>query len=420
MPQFSKFGDFLNHGSGIVQLMDDLGSAASSTSKIIMLGGGNPGRIPQIEAYFRQAMFDMLENGASFENMLAQYDNPKGNHLFRTALAKLLSKKYAWPISANNIAITNGSQSSFFVLFNLFSGHFADQASKKILLPLIPEYVGYADSGLGDDIFIANQPHIQRLDNQMFKYRVDFDRLEVNSNIGAMCVSRPTNPTGNVLTNNEISQLRLLCEQAQIPLILDCAYGTPFPNIIFNDAQPYWDDNTIVCMSLSKLGLPGIRTGIVIANEPVIRSISSANAILSLAPGSFGPTLMTHSLINEHIIQLSDQHIKPFYQNKALATVALLQDRLNGLPFHIHEPEGAIFLWLWLEDLPISSQELYQRLKLRGVYVIPGENFFPGNKDSKWRHQQECIRISYATDDAIVAEGIDIIAEEVRRAYNER
>ena len=98
----------------------------------------------------------------------------------------------------------------------------------------------------------------------------------------------------------------------------------------------------------------------------------------------------------------------------------MLHNELAGLPYHIHEPEGAIFLWLWLEDLPITSQCLYQRLKDRGVYVIPGENFFPGIADSTWKHQRECIRISYATDDITVSDGIAIIAEEVHRAYNDR
>ena len=299
MQQFSNFGNFLNHGSGIVQLMDDLGSADQSSSRVIMLGGGNPGRIEEVENYFRQSMIDLLAEGTLFEDMVAKYDSPIGNPEFRNALAQLLSKKYRWPITEKNIAITNGSQSSFFVLFNLFSGKFSDRKTKKILLPLIPEYVGYADAGLGEEIFIANLPKIERLENQMFKYRVDFDQLEVSDKIGAMCVSRPTNPTGNVLTDGEIEELRNLCETTNIPLILDCAYGTPFPNIIFNDAKPYWDENTVVCMSLSKLGLAGIRTGIVVANESIIRRISSANAILSLAPGSFGPTLMTKSLADE-------------------------------------------------------------------------------------------------------------------------
>jgi valine--pyruvate aminotransferase len=59
---------------------------------------------------------------------------------------------------------------------------------------------------------------------------------------------------------------------------------------------------------------------------------------------------------------------------------------------------------------------LYQRLKERGVLVVPGHNFFPG-MDASWQHQQECIRVSYAQDGNTVKQGIEIIAEEVAKAY---
>jgi len=34
-----------------------------------------------------------------------------------------------------------------------------------------------------------------------------------------------------------------------------------------------------------------------------------------------------------------------------------------------------MFLWLWFPDLPISSLELYKRLKARGVLVVSGHYF---------------------------------------------
>ena len=56
-----------------------------------------------------------------------------------------------------------------------------------------------------------------------------------------------------------------------IPLIIDGAYGLPFPNILFSEARPHWNENTILVLSLSKLGLPGVRTGIVVAREEIVR-----------------------------------------------------------------------------------------------------------------------------------------------------
>jgi valine--pyruvate aminotransferase len=82
----------------------------------------------------------------------------------------------------------------------------------------------------------------------------------------------------------------------------------------------------------------------------------------------------------------------------------------------IHRPEGAFFLWLWFPGLPVSSAELYRRLKARGVYVISGHHFFPGLA-TDWPHREQCLRINYSQAPESVAAGIEIIAEEVRRAY---
>jgi valine--pyruvate aminotransferase len=230
-------------------------------------------------------------------------------------------------------------------------------------------------------------------------------------------VSRPTNPTGNVLTDAEIEQLDVLATERDLPLIIDGAYGTPFPNIIFTDATPFWDSNIILCLSLSKLGLAGVRTGIVIAQEDIIQSITSANAILNLTPGSFGPGLTTNMVRDGSILEISNQFIQPFYQSRAEIAINWLESELAGYPFRVHTPEGAIFLWLWLNDLPITSEMLYQRLKARDVLVIPGEHFFPGLTEP-WKHRHECIRVSYAQDQQTVERGIAIIAEEVRAAYD--
>ena len=47
--KFSAFGDKFNGPSGIGNLMDDLGKALAGSEPVLMLGGGNPGSVPEIE-----------------------------------------------------------------------------------------------------------------------------------------------------------------------------------------------------------------------------------------------------------------------------------------------------------------------------------------------------------------------------------
>ena len=62
--------------------------------------------------------------------------------------------------------------------------------------------------------------------------------------------------------------------------------------------------------------------------------------------------------------------------------------------------------------------ELYQRLKARGVLIVPGEYFFIGQKDD-WEHAHQCLRMNYVQEDDMMQKGIKIIAEEVEKAYQE-
>jgi valine--pyruvate aminotransferase len=299
----------------------------------------------------------------------------------------------------------------------MLAGEFEDGSAKKILLPLCPEYIGYADQGLDPKFFTSNKPKFEFIDDHTFKYHIDFDALEVTDDVAAICVSRPTNPSANVLTNEEITRLSDLAKAHDIPLIIDNAYGAPFPGIIFKDVEPFFDQHLIVSLSLSKLGLPGTRTGIVIANEGVVAALSSINAVVSLANGNIGQEIVAPLLVDDRIIDLSQNVIRPYYESKAKQGVAWLKEFLDdSLPYYIHASEGAMFLWLWCKDLPITAKELYERLKARGVIVVPGHYFFFGN-DDEWSHRDECIRINHSQPDEVVKAGLQIIAEEVTAAY---
>ena len=415
--KLSDFAQRFTSDSGINLLMEDLGAAMAGGQEVLMLGGGNPAHIPEAQALFRERMGRLLDEPAEFARVIGDYDSPQGNRAFLIALAELLNREYGWGLTPDNIALTNGSQSAFFLLFNMFAGRFAGGGAKKILLPMAPEYIGYGEVGLSGDFFQATRPALEKFADRSFKYRVDFDRLKVDASVGALCASRPTNPTGNVLTDAEVARLMELAAANDIPLIMDNAYGMPFPNIIFTEAKLVWTDNVILCMSLSKLGLPGARTGIVVAREEIIKALSSINGILTLAPQSLGPALALDLVRSGAITRLSRSVIRPYYEEKSRRAVALLREELAGVECFIHKAEGAIFLWLWFPGLPITSQELYRRLKQRGVLIIPGRYFFPGLDDDPWPHKQECIRLTYSMDDKVVQAGIRIIADEVKRLY---
>lgn len=416
---FTKFGKKLTTDAGILSLMKDLGEAmAGGGDEMVMMGGGNPGKVPEFQEMMRNHLLAICQDPAGFSKLIGSYTPPQGEGEFRKAIAALLEEELGWPIDGSNICLTNGSQTGFFMLFNLLAGEMEDGSIKKIALPMAPEYIGYADLGLCEDLFVATRPEIELCGDVFFKYKIDFGKLSLGDDIGAICISRPTNPTGNVITDGELQRLRELAKEQAIPLIVDSAYGVPFPSMIYTEATPYWDENMIVSLSLSKLGLPAVRTGIIVASPEIIAALTAMNAIMSLSPTSFGAHLALEMARTKEITKVSRDLIYPYYKAKMERAVAQVREVFAGTPCRMHVPEGAMFLWLWFDDLPVTSLELYQRLKKAGVLVVSGHYFFPG-LNGDWLHKDQCLRVTYSQDDEDVQRGIAIIAEVVKKIYRQ-
>jgi valine--pyruvate aminotransferase len=406
--------------TGALELMTDLGDAAASaaTAAVHMLGGGNPARIPAVEVIYRRRLAEICADAAEFGRFVAAYPAPAGDIAFRAAVAELLSREYGWPLSERNVALTAGSQTAFFVLFNLLAGEREGRPPSRILLPLAPEYIGYADLGLSDGMLVSRRASIEERADGFFKYHVDFASLGAVTDVSAICVSRPTNPSGNVLTLDELQRLDALARRRKVPLVIDAAYGLPFPGIQYSNPDCLWNDNVILCLSLSKLGLPATRTGIVVANEETIAAVTAFNATAALAPASTGAVIVEPLIRSGELLALCRETIRPYYESRCREAVAALRTACAGVPLRIHQPEGAFFLWLWFPGLPISSDVLYRRLKARGVFVLSGRHFFPGLEEP-WPHAAQCLRINYSQAPESVHAGIAAIAAEARRAFDE-
>ncbi len=419
---FSTIGQNLIRPTGVDDLMEDLYKALhSGNPNLYQLNGGSPACLPEVNNLWRESMTRMLD-GNSFDSLVGTYAHPRGDSAFVRAFADFINKKYNWGITEKNIAITQGGQMAFFILFNILAGPSCGGKHREILFPLCPDYIGYQPQDLhGGAIFRGVKPMINLTGDHEFKYSIDFNHLDIRPETSALCLSRPTNPTGNVITDEELHLLDAKAREHGIPLMVDNAYGPPLPDICFVDAQPMWNDNTVLSMSLSKIGLPGTRTGIVIAREDIISAIVSTVTTSALCPNNLGQQLVLPYLADGKLEKICHDLITPFYREKSLAAQAILHELLgDDIPWRMHKSEGAMFLWLWFEGLPITSQELYERCKERGCFINPGHHFFFAlqGEDKNWSHIHECVRISFTQPEDLTRKGLEILADEVRKAYS--
>ncbi|WP_017445075.1 valine--pyruvate transaminase [Gayadomonas joobiniege] len=411
---YSNLGQQLCQSSGIVDLMQDLGDALNENPDILFLGGGNPADIPEFKAKMHSYLSNVLQSPEKLHKLLGVYQSPQGDLAVRRQLA-VYFKQLGWPVSEDNLALANGSQSIFFALINMLAGQ-CDEQKRQLLFPMAPEYLGYADQALGDEYFTAVTPKIELIGEHEFKYHIDFDKLVISNNIAALCISSPANPSGNLVSHQELARLDALAEAHQIPLIIDCAYGSPFPGIVYEPQKLPWLKNAVYVFSLSKLGLPACRTGIILGNTKLIKDFVQATTVMNLATASTGMVLLNELLEHQALDIVCQQIVQPYYRKKRDFIIALIKAEFSHLDYRIHLAQGAFFIWLWLPKLKITSSELYQILKQQGVLVMDGAPFFFAIKDD-YAHKQQCLRLSYCQEESVIQSAIRIIKNTVEKYY---
>jgi valine--pyruvate aminotransferase len=362
--------------------------------------------------------------------VVCRYGSSQGYQPFINAVLADFNQRYGLNLTDRNILITPGSQSIYFYAANAFGGYTAPPPSppyqpmprggslKNIVLPLSPDYTGYGGVSLIPEAVVACKPTLDiDAGAHRFKYRPDFSQLSIDQTTGCVIFSRPCNPTGNVLTDDEVKKIADLAAAFDVPVLVDSAYGPPFPSLNFTEMTPIFGGNIVHCMSLSKAGLPGERIGIAIGDEKIIQILESFQTNMCIHSPRYGQAIATRAIASGALADISINVIRPYYQSKfAIVESTLEQAMPKDLPWFLHRGEGAIFAWLWLKDLPMTDWELYQELKKVGVIVVPGSSFFPGLRED-WQHKHECLRISLTATNDEIETAMKRLAQMVEKLY---
>ncbi|ARV57488.1 valine--pyruvate transaminase [Nostocales cyanobacterium HT-58-2] len=418
-PALTQFGVHMSNLTGVRAIMKDIIETlrASAGQQLINLSAGNPLILPEVEQLWRDCTAQLLAS-PEYGEVICRYGSSQGYAPLIEAIVEDFNQRYGLNLSDRNVLVTPGSQSLYFYAANAFGGYTASGELKKIVLPLSPDYTGYGGVCLVPEALIAYKPALD-IDAaaHKFKYRPDFSKLSITDKTGCVIFSRPCNPTGNVLTDDEVKKIAALAEPYNVPVLIDSAYGLPFPALNFTQMSPIFGKNILHCMTLSKAGLPGERIGIAVGDERVIQPLESFQTNACLHASRYGQAIAALAIKSGALAEISTQVIRPFYQNKFTVLESTLNEAMpKDLPWFLHRGEGGIFAWLWLQDLPITDWELYQELKRVGVIVVPGSTFFPGLEE-EWEHKQQCVRVSLTGSDEEIATGMQRLAKVVQQLY---
>lgn len=441
-PALTQFGAQMSHLTGVRAIMKDIIETlrAGSGQEFINLSAGNPVILPEVEQLWRDCTAELLAS-PEYGEVVCRYGSSQGYQPLIDAVLADFNQRYGLNLTDRNILITPGSQSIYFYAANAFGGYTAPPPSpdqggatanqsppyqamprggslKNIVLPLSPDYTGYGGVSLIPEAVVACKPTLDiDAGAHRFKYRPDFSQLSIDQTTGCVIFSRPCNPTGNVLTDDEVKKIADLAAAFDVPVLVDSAYGPPFPSLNFTEMTPIFGGNIVHCMSLSKAGLPGERIGIAIGDENIIQILESFQTNMCIHSPRYGQAIATRAIASGALADISINVIRPYYQSKFAIVESTLEKAMpKDLPWFLHRGEGAIFAWLWLKDLPMTDWELYQELKKVGVIVVPGSSFFPGLRED-WQHKHECLRISLTATNDEIETAMKRLAQMVEKLY---
>ena len=414
-PALSQFGKTMSRLTGVRAIMADIIATlrGGKGQKFLDFSSGNPLVLPEVEKLWRDCTTRLLAT-PEYGKVVGRYGSSQGYKPFIDAVVNDFNSRYGLKLSDRNVLITPGSQSIYFYAANAFGGYTEEQTLKKIVLPLSPDYTGYGGVSLVPEAVVAYKPTLEiDTEGHRFKYCPDFSQLVIDENTGCVIFSRPCNPTGNVISVDEVKKIAHQAAVYDVPVFVDAAYAPPYPGLNFVEMEPVFGVNIVHCMSLSKAGLPGERIGIAIGDERIIDVLQGFQTNMCIHSPHYGQAIATDAINSGALAKISTQVIRPFYQNKFSILQSTLEKALpKNFLWFLHRFEGGIFAWLWLKDLPMTDWALYQSLKKVGVIVVPGSSFFPGLRE-EWSHKQQCIRISLTATDEDIKEGIERLAKMI-------
>ena len=182
-------------------------------------------------------------------------------------------------------------------------------------------------------------------------------------------ISYPNNPTGNCFSEDRIVRI---IEKADSSVIVDEAYFDFSKKTFLPYLKKY--KNLIILRSLSKIGLAGLRVGILIAGKGIVKELNKVRLPYNLS--SFSQVIASAVLKNRRAI---DEQI-----DKIISERERLIDEMKGVGSLEVYPSDSNFILFRIE----KAEEVFKGLIDRGILI---RNM---NKSGRLRN---CLRVTIGT-----------------------
>ena len=322
------------------------------------------------------------------------YTHSLGMYELREAICEYYFKTYQVSIDPDQVIVTSGSSPAIFLVFSALL-----EKNEEVIIS-DPHYACYPNFIK----FVQGRPiSVPVYEEDGFQYRPELIEDKINAKTRAIFINSPSNPTGNLLSENRMKAIADLVSAPDSPHIVsdEIYHGLVYEGQEHSILE--YTDRAFVLNGFSKLfAMTGLRLGYVIAPQPFIRPMQklqqnffiSANAMVQLA----GIAALKES--REDVVRMKD-----VYNERRKFMLARLKEIGFGITV---EPTGAFYVFANAKHLSSNSYKLaFDILENARVGVAPGIDFGPNGEGY--------LRFSYANSLENLAEGMNRLEEYLTR-----
>lgn len=338
---------------------------------------------------------------AAINSGFSKYTAVAGTPEVLKAIAGKLKRENNLEYKPSDIVVNVGAKHS---LFNIFQAIIDD--SDEVIIPspywvTYPEIVKYCG---GEPVYIDTD------ETSGFKITAAQLKAAITPKTKVLLINTPSNPTGSIYSKAELEALAEVLKGTNVLVVSDEMYekiifdGKKFISVASISEDMY--KRTITVNGLSKsVSMTGWRFGyfacpIKEITEAIIdlqgQSTSNINSITQKAAL---PALDGKADADIEVMRVA------FEKRRNMAYELL--NNIEGLS--VVKPEGAFYLYVNTKAVEEDSMKFCQKLlEEKGVAVVPGVGF----------GSEGYFRLSFATDDATIKDGISRIASFIKDYTN--
>lgn len=290
----------------------------------------------------------------SLLNLNDKYTSSSGLLELRQTIAKKENKNL-YNYTKDNVLITNGSTEALFLLLSSIINPLDEVIICKPYYPLYKQILTYLKATI-----------IEVNHDDSFNIDISDLKNKINGKTKAIILNYPNNPSGSVLTESVLLQLKKLFLKYKTHIILDNVYE----DIVFEKHNslsdfPELHEQISIVNSLSKSqGLTGWRLGYLLSSAEIISLSTKLHQMINIC--------LPHFLMDSMNFALNLKTNIDFYQQNAKFAYNYLK-KLGLQPF---KPKGGYYIVFRIDQFNMDSITFCKKLALEyHLGLLPGVFF---------------------------------------------